>query len=163
MRSLLSRFAAPVVVVFAFGLFAARSEATEITAFVSGAEPSELWQRGVGASLTITIFNIAGVEAELARQNGEALNTSLTSISGRILVAPPFGRLVPYAGLSTGAYRESVPGDSDYGTMNGFFVGVKVKLALAVHARGEYAWLDLPAAAPVALDRRFSLGVGLSF
>jgi hypothetical protein len=43
------------------------------------------------------------------------------------------------------------------------FVGAKLKFPFGLVLRGEYQWVDLPAAAPLALDQRYFFGLGLGF
>jgi hypothetical protein len=135
----------------------------EITAFYSGADPSELWAGGWGGALTITLFNIVGGEIEGVWQGGELDSTSLFSLSAKAYISPPFGRFVPYGGIGAGVYRESLPGDSDTGTLGLVFLGIKLKFPVGLVLRGEFQWVDLPTPAPVDLDHRYLVGLGLSF
>lgn len=142
---------------------APRASAAELTLFVSGATPSLAWTGGVGGAFAITLFNIGGVEVEGAHQGGEVLDSGLLTLSGRVFIAPPIGRFVPYAGLSAGAYRATLGSEDDWGTTSGVFVGVKLKLALGLSVRGEYQWTHFPEGALVPMDARYSAGLSLSF
>ncbi len=142
---------------------APRASAAELTLFVSGASPSLAWKGGVGGAFAITLFNIGGVEVEGAHQGGEVLDSGLLTVSGRIFIAPPIGRFVPYAGLSAGAYRATLGSEDDWGTTSGVFVGAKLKLALGLSVRGEYQWTHFPEGALVPMDARYSAGLSLSF
>jgi hypothetical protein len=135
----------------------------EITAFFSGGSPGESWTTGYGGMLTITLFNLVGGEVEGAWQGGEAPSTSLFTLSAKAYLGPSLGRVVPYVGLGAGVYREAVLGDSDTGTLGLVFVGVKLKFPIGLVLRGEYQWVDLPLAAPVAMDHRYLFGLGLGF
>lgn len=137
--------------------------AAEITLFVSGASPSLAWTGGVGGAFAITLFNIGGVEVEGAHQGGEVLDSGLLTLSGRVFIAPPIGRFVPYAGLSAGAYRATLGSEDDWGTSSGVFVGVKLKLALGLSVRGEYQWIHFPEGVLIPMDARYSAGVSLGF
>jgi hypothetical protein len=139
------------------------SRAAELAAFVSGAYPAASWGRGFGGSLTITVFNLVGLEAEVARQGGEATDSSMWTVSGRAYVGPSFGRWVPYLGLSTGFYHQSVGNLGDSGRIGGVFFGTKFKLPLGVIVKAEYQWVDLPSAVPLKMDGRYYLGAGLGF
>ncbi|MFI5183312.1 MAG: hypothetical protein ACHQNV_02855, partial [Vicinamibacteria bacterium] len=79
----------------AFGLFSAPASAAEATLFLAGAQPGLVWGTGVGGALGITLFNVAGVELEGAHQSGEVVDSGLLTVSGRVFVAPTFGRIVP--------------------------------------------------------------------
>jgi len=135
----------------------------ELTVFASGAGPGETWSTGYGGMLTITLFNLVSGDLEGAWQGSDLPSTSLFSLSAKAYVGPQFGRFVPYGGLGVGVYRESILNDSDTGTLGLFFVGVKLKFPLGLVIRGEYQWVNLPMPAPVDLDRRYILGLGLSF
>jgi len=135
----------------------------EITAFLSGASPGESWSTGYGGMLTITLFNIIGGDLEGAWQGSDLPSTSLFSLSAKAYIGPQFGRFVPYGGIGVGLYRESVLGDSDTGTLGLVFLGLKLKFPFGLVIRGEFQWVDLPMAAPVDLDQRYILGLGLSF
>ena len=100
---------------------------------------------------------------EGAHQAGEVLDSGLVTVSGRVFIAPPFGRVVPYAGLSVGAYRATLGSEDDWGTLSGVFVGAKLKLPVGLVLRAEYQWTHFPADALIPMDARFSAGVGLSF
>jgi hypothetical protein len=140
------------------------ASAAEISAFVSGAKPGETWGRGYGGMFTISLFNFVYGEVEGARQGSDAvLDAKMWSLSGKAYVGPSFGRLVPYAGLGTGFYRQTVTGDSDNGTFGSAFVGVKLRFPIGLVLRGEYQWLNLPDEAPVKLDKRYFVAAGLGF
>lgn len=137
--------------------------AAEATLFLSGASPGIVWKGGVGGAFAITLFNIAGVEVEGAHQGGEIEGSGILTASGRIFVAPPIGRVVPYGGLSVGTYRSTLGSDDDWGTMSGVFVGAKLKLPLGLVLRGEYQWTHFPDAVLVPMEARYYAGVGLHF
>ena len=154
----------PALLLAAAVAMAPRSaDPAELTAFLSGGSPGELWSTGYGGMLTITLFNIVGGEIEGTWQGSELPSTSLFSLSAKAYVSPQFGRFVPYGGIGAGVYRESVFNDSDTGTLGLVFVGVKLKFPMGLVLRGEYQWVDIPMAAPVNLDRRYIFGAGLSF
>ncbi|MCG6925574.1 MAG: porin family protein [Acidobacteria bacterium] len=156
----------PLRVLLLAGLLAASARPAapaEVTAFVSGASPGEVWATGYGGMLTITLFNIVGGEIEGGWQGAELPSTSLFTLSAKAYVGPSFGRFVPYGGLGAGVYRESLPGSSDTGTLGLVFVGAKLKFPFGLVLRGEYQWVDLPLATPVDLDHRYFFGLGLGF
>lgn len=154
----------PALLVLAVSLLLPRgSGAVELAAFVSGAYPGASWDRGFGGSLTITVFNLVGLEAEVARQGGAATDSVMWTVSARAYLGPSFGRWVPYAGLSTGYYRQSLGALSDSGRIGGVFFGTKLKLPLGVILKAEYQWVDLPSAVPIKMDGRYYGGVGFGF
>jgi hypothetical protein len=139
------------------------SEGAELTAFLSGARPGDNWGGGGGAALAITLFDLGGVEIEGAKQGAEIAEASLLTLSGRLFLSPPTGRLVPYGGVAAAVYRETYGSGDDWGAATGVFVGLKLKLGLAVRLRAEYQWMKLQDEAPLALDGRYLAGVGVSF
>jgi hypothetical protein len=145
-----------------FGL-ARPAAPAEISAFLSGAKPGEVWSRGYGAMLTISFFDLVHGEIEGAYQSSDLADTRLLSASGKAYLGPTIGRLVPYAGLGAGAYHESVAGGSDSGTLGLVFVGAKLKFPVGLVLRAEYQWVNLPKAAPLAMDNRYFFAAGLRF
>lgn len=139
------------------------STAAEIAVFVSGARQGADWGAGAGGSFTFVLLNLVGLEVEGARQKGDNPDSSMFSISGRAFLGPTIGRLVPYAGLSVGVYRQSLRTQDDWGTASGAFLGLKLKLPLGVIAKAEYQRVSLPDAALIPMDARYYVGAGLSF
>ena len=156
------RFAARALSVLLLVVGASRSASpAELAAFVSFGLPTADWSHGYGGIFTITLFNLVHGELEATRLGSDLADTSLLSLSAKVYVGPTIGRFVPYAGLGAGVYIETRPGDDDKGTLGTFFIGTKFKLPLGVLLRAEYDWVSLPAAAPVKLDGRFFIGVGI--
>jgi hypothetical protein len=145
------------------GFGAPEAQAAEVAAFVSGAKPGELWGSGFGGTLGITLFNLVGLEFEGAWQGGQTAAADMWSGSGRVYVGPQFKRFVPYLGLSTGIFRQSLRDTSDTGSLRGVFAGLKFKLPLAIVVRGEYQWVHLPDDALVKMDNKYLIGAGLTF
>jgi hypothetical protein len=143
-------------------ILAAPAHAIEVVAFVSDARPS-VWGTGVGGTLTTTWFKLAALEAELARQPGLAVESSMTSFTASALLAPPIGPLTPFGGLGVGIFRQSRGSLRDNGTLKAFILGVKLKIAGLVVIRGEYRAIQLSGDAPLAMDKRLSGGIGISF
>jgi hypothetical protein len=160
---LFCRLLAPLIVVCASLRLPPAASAAELTAFIAGARPGETWGTGFGGSFAITLFDVGGVEIEAARQRGAVAEASMISLSGRVFVAPPVGRFVPYGGLAAGFYRQKLESQDDWGVVKGAFIGVRFKVALSFQLRGEYEWLDLPAEALLPMDARYSLGATLRF
>jgi hypothetical protein len=143
--------------------FPGSASALEATLFVSGASPSDLWGGGGGGAVSIGLFDVVAVEVEGAKQSLDGGTTGMLSLSGRAMLAPTFGRIVPYAGLSAGVRREKAVSESDWGTLTGVFVGAKLKLPLGLRLRAEYQWVHLPTDALIPMDTRYSGGLGLAF
>ena len=139
------------------------AHAAEISVLVGSGSPDTSWGTLWGGMLTITLFNIVHGEVEGARQSGAFEGTSLYTASAKAYLGPTFGRFVPYGGIGAGVYHESLPVDDDQGTTGLVFVGAKLKFPMGLVLRGEYQWVSLPDAAPVALDNRYFFAVGLSF
>jgi hypothetical protein len=159
----LPRRALPFVLAVPFLAAAApRAAAGDVTAFVTFPSPSEHWSRGVGAALTSTWFGTIGLEAEAARIPLEGAEGTMTSFTGSVLLAPPLGALVPYGGVGIGVYRQSVSDLGETSTVRTFVLGAKVKLGLLV-VKADYRGLKLSGDPLLPMDRRLSIGAGISF
>jgi hypothetical protein len=144
-------------------LTAPRAGATEITAFVAIAKPGEIWSTGVGGAFSISLLSILHFEGELARQPGDLEDASMYTLTGSALVAPPIGRLVPYAGLGVGAFRQELGTLSDTGTLHVLIAGLKFKAAPIFLVKAEYRRIDLSGEPLLEIEHRLSIGAGLSF
>ena len=103
------------------------------------------------------------LEAELARQPGQPIDSSMTSFSATALLAPPIGPITPFGGLAVGLFRQSRGSLRDNGTLKAFVLGAKLKIAGLLVLRAEYRAIDLSGEAPLGMDQRFSGGIGISF
>jgi len=160
------RLSCAALVVFCLGLCLGAARAAspaEISAFVTGGSPGETWNTGYGGMLTITLFNIVHGEIEGAGQGSALADTSIVTAAAKAYIGPSIGRLVPYAGLGVGAYRESLPTKSDQGTSGLVFVGAKLKFPFGLVIRAEYQWISLPEEVLLPLDNRYLFAAGLSF
>ena len=137
--------------------------AAELWGFISGANPNPLWGSGAGGAFGIILFNLVGLEFEGAWQGGQTAASDMWSASGRVYVGPTFQRFVPYVGISTGIYRQSLRSESDTGSLRGVFGGLKLKLPVGVVLKAEYQRIHLPDDALVAMDNKYLVGAGLSF
>jgi Outer membrane protein beta-barrel domain len=140
-----------------------QTPAAELSGYISGANPNELWGTGFGGSFGITLFNLVGLEAEGAWQGGQTAASDMWSGSGRVYVGPTFQRFVPYLGLSTGIYRQSLRSASDTGSMSSVFLGLKFKLPMGLVLKAEYQRIHLPDDALIPMDNKYLVGAGLSF
>ena len=138
------------------------AEAGDVTAFVAFATPTDTWGQGYGAALSSTRFTVLSFEGEAARIPGERPEDTMTSFTGSALLAPPVGFLIPYGGLGVGLFRQSVGSDHDTGVLRCLVLGVKVKAGLVV-VKGEFRKISLSGEPLLAMDKRFSIGAGISF
>jgi hypothetical protein len=138
------------------------AHAIELVVFLADARPS-VWGTGVGGTLTTTWFKLAALEAELARQPGLPVDSSMTSFTASALLAPPIGPVTPFGGFGVGVFRQSRGVLTDNGTLTAFILGAKLKIAGTLVIRGEYRAIGLSSGAPLAMDKRFSGGIGISF
>jgi hypothetical protein len=153
----------PLVLLAALSSPVRSVDAAEITAFATGASPGETWGTGYGGMLTITLFNIVHGDVEGAWQGSDLADTSIVTAAAKAYIGPSIGRLVPYAGLGAGVYRESLPGKTDQGTSGLVFAGAKLKFPFGLVLRAEYQWISLPDEVLLPLDNRYLFAVGLSF
>jgi len=154
----------PLLVLAALALSPGRSASgAEITAFATGASPTDVWNTGYGGMLTITLFSFAHGEIEGCWQGSALPETSVSSLAAKAYFGPQIGPVVPYIGLGVGVYRESLPTKTDQGTSGMIFAGGKLKFPFGLVLRGEYQWLTLPDEVLQPLDNRLLFGVGLSF
>lgn len=152
----------PFALVLLGALAGGPAAAGDVTAFVTFPSPSDVWARGYGAALTSTWFHVIGLEAEAARMPIEGAEGTMTSFSGSALLAPPVGPIVPYGGVGVGLFRQSLGSSADTGILHCFILGAKLKLGLLV-VRGDYRSLKLGGDPLLPMDKRFSLGAGISF
>lgn len=135
----------------------------DLTVFVSRGYPRDDWaDRGYGAALSSTWFQVFSFEGEAARMPGASMDASMTSFTASALLAPPVGLLTPYGGLGIGLFRQSAGAASDTGKLKATILGAKVKLGLVV-LKAEYRRMDLSGEPILRLDRRLSAGAGITF
>src|SRR5260221_6742497 len=128
-------------------ILAAPAHAIEVGVFLSDARPA-VWGTGVGGTLTTTWFKLVALEAELARQPGVPVQSSMTSFTTSALLAPPIGPFTPFGGFGVGLFRQSRGTLRDNGILKPFVLGGKLKVAGLLVTRAEYRAIDLPRDAP---------------
>jgi hypothetical protein len=136
-----------------------------VTAFVtfpSAEDAEDIWDRGFGAALTMSLLGVGALEAEAARLPIDTAEGTMTSFTGSALVALPIGPLVPYFGLGFGVYRQSLAALDETSTVSTFVAGAKLKLGLLV-VRGDYRRITLHGDPLLPMDKRLTLGAGISF
>jgi hypothetical protein len=138
------------------------AQALEVTAFVSNARPP-VWGTGIGGTLSSTWFKVACFEAELARQPGVPVGSSMTSFTASALLAPQIGPVTPFGGFGVGIFRQSRGELRDNGTLKAFVLGAKLKLGGLVVIRAEYRAISLAGEPLLDMDKRLSAGIGVSF
>jgi hypothetical protein len=156
------RLAAAALAIVGLGFAAPPARAGDVTAFATLASPSDTWARGYGAALTSTWFGTIGLEAEAARIPLDSAEGTMTSFTGSVLLAPPIGALIPYGGMGIGVYRQTVGDVGETSTLRSFILGAKVKVGLLV-VRGDYRHLTLRGDPLLPMDRRLSIGAGITF
>lgn len=141
-----------------------QASAGDLTVFAGLPSPSDAWGRAYGVALTSTLVPVIGFEGEAARVSGESLDTAMTSFTASAVVSPPIGFVTPYGGVGAGVFRQTLTGGiSDTGRLTAVFGGVKVKTAGLLVLKAEYRKISLAGNPPIRLDRRFSVGAGVSF
>jgi hypothetical protein len=162
MRLLITPTRVAPMLCLAFLAVSGPAKAGDVTAFVALASPTEVWGRGYGAALSSTWFSVVSFEGEAARIPGDRPEHTMTSFTASALLAPPVGFLVPYGGLGVGLFRQSLGSAHDTGTLSCLVLGVKVKAGLLV-VKGEFRKINLSGEPLLNMDRRFSVGAGISF
>jgi hypothetical protein len=135
----------------------------DIVAFLSDARPGALWEQGYGAALSFSFFRVATFESEAARMPAIGEGRDMTSFTGSALLSPPIGKLVPYAGLGVGLYRQTADETSNTGTLRVLVAGLKLSLGGLVVVKAEYRDFQMPDDALLFVDSRLSIGAGISF
>lgn len=135
----------------------------DIVAFLSDARPGEVWERGYGAALSFSFFRVATLESEVARMPAIGEGREMTSFTTSALLSPPIGKLVPYAGLGVGLYRQTAEDTSDTGALRVLVAGLKLSLGGLVVVKAEYRDFQMPDDALLFVDSRLSIGAGISF
>ena len=137
--------------------------AGDVTAFVAFPSPGAQWERGFGAALSSTWFNVVSFEGEAARIPGETTDAGMSSFTASALLSPPVGVLTPYGGIGVGLFRQNVGSDSDIGRLRAWIVGAKVKLGGLIVLKAEYRRLELSGTPLIDMDSRISAGAGIAF
>ena len=162
MRHWIRRSLAAGFAVFALLAAVDRAQAGDVTAFVTFPSPDDSWAHGYGAALTTTLFGVTALEAEAARVPLDTGEGTMTSFTGNALVSPPIGALIPYFGVGFGVYRQSVGPLSQTNAVGTFVAGAKLKIGILV-VRGDYRRLNLHGVPLLPMDKRLTVGAGISF
>jgi hypothetical protein len=151
-----------VLTALGLGLLASPSRASEIGAFLTLPTPTKDWKTGFGFHAALISLPFLQAGGEFARMSGEDPLTSIETYTAQVELNPPSVKISPFVGLGVGAYRQKFGTDSDWGSVNAIFGGVRVPIGVA-HLRGEFRKTSLSGAPRVNVDKRFSLGVSFKF
>ncbi len=143
-------------------LLAPSSRAGEIGAFVTMPTPTKDWKTGFGFHAALISLPFLQAGGEFARIGGEDPLTSVETYTAQVEVNPPSVGISPFVGIGVGAYRQKFGNDSDWGSVNAIFGGVRVPIGVA-KLRAEFRKTSLSGAPRVNMDKRFSLGVSFRF
>lgn len=143
-------------------LFAAPSGASEIGAFLTFPTPTKDWKTGFGFHAALISLPFLQAGGEFARMKGEDPLVSLETYTAQVEVNPPSIKVSPFVGLGIGAYRQKFGDNSDWGSVNAIFGGVRVPIGVA-RLRAEFRKTSLSGTPRVNVDKRFSLGVSFKF
>lgn len=143
-------------------LFAARSGASEIGAFLTFPTPTKDWKTGFGFHAALISLPFLQAGGEFARMKGEDPLVSIETYTAQVEVNPPSIKVSPFVGLGIGAYRQKFGDTSDWGSVNSIFGGVRVPIGVA-RLRAEFRKTSLSGTPRVNVDKRISLGVSFKF
>jgi hypothetical protein len=146
-----------------FLLVSPSAQGGDVTIFIAKSRPSDNWGDGYGAALSTTWFKYATAEAEVARLPGQGPESGMTSFTGSAMLSVPLKALTPYGGFGVGIFRQTVPDNSDIGTLKAFLLGLKIHLGGLIVIRGDYRRLDLSGPPAIDIDDRLAVGLGVSF
>lgn len=154
------RIAAAVAV---FALWApSGSEAGEIGAFLSMPTPRDAWKTGFGFHAAIISLPFVQAGGEFARATAEGSTVVIETYTAQAELSPPALKVKPFVGLGVGAHRFKNNGANDWGTVNALFLGLKIP-AGGANLRAEFRKMSLSGTPEPNIDKRFSLGISLSF
>ena len=151
-----------VFVAATLSLFAATSPAGEIGAFLTMPTPTVDWKTGFGFHAAVISLPFLQAGGEFARVKGEDPLTSIETYTAQVELNPPSLKVSPFIGLGVGAYRQKTGTESDWGSVNAIFGGIRVPVGPA-RVRAEFRKIGLSGSPRVNIDKRFSLGLSLRF
>ena len=151
-----------VAVALAVLSVAPQSNAGEIGAFLTLPTPTKDWNKGFGFHAAVISLPFLQAGGEFARMKGEDPLVSLETYTAQVELNPPSIKISPFVGLGVGAYRQKFGSQSDWGSLNAIFGGVRVPIGVA-RLRAEFRKTGLSGNPRVNVDKRFSLGVSFRF
>ena len=141
---------------------AGSSQAGEIGAFMTLPTPTADWKTSFGFHAAVISLPFLQAGGEFARMKGEDPLVSIETYTAQAELNPPSLKVSPFIGLGVGAYRQKFGAQSDWGSLNSIFGGLRVPIG-AASLRGEFRKIGLSGAPRVNVDKRFSLGLSLRF
>lgn len=138
------------------------SGAGEIGAFLTLPTPTKDWKTGFGFHAALISLPFLQAGGEFARMKGEDPLVSIETYTAQVELNPPSLKVSPFIGLGVGAYRQKSGSQSDWGSVNAVFGGVRVPIG-AARLRAEFRKVGLSGTPRVNVDKRFSLGVSFRF
>ncbi len=136
--------------------------AGEIGAFLTLPTPAKGWKTGFGFHAALISLPFLQAGGEFARMKGEDPLVSIETYTAQVELNPPSLKVSPFIGLGVGAYRQKFGTQSDWGSVNAVFGGVRVPIG-AARLRAEFRKVGLSGTPRVNVDKRFSLGVSFRF
>ena len=147
-----------VVVAFSPGLVSAG----EIGAFLTLPTPTKDWGKGFGFHAAVISLPFLQAGGEFARMKAEDSLSTIETYTAQVELNPPSVKISPFIGVGVGAYRKKTGTDSDWGSVNAVFGGVRVPIG-AANLRAEFRKVGLSGSPKPNVDKRFSLGVSFRF
>ena len=93
---------------------------------------------------------------------GENPLVSIETYTAQVELNPPSVKISPFVGIGVGAYRQKFGTQSDWGSVNAVFGGVRIPIG-AARLRAEFRKIGLSGNPRVKMDKRFSLGISFRF
>ncbi|MEO8360742.1 MAG: hypothetical protein ABI672_11990 [Vicinamibacteria bacterium] len=138
------------------------ARAGEIGAFLTLPTPTKDWGKGFGFHAAVISLPFLQAGGEFARMKGEDPLVSIETYTAQVELNPPSLKISPFIGIGVGAYRQKYGSNSDWGSVNAIFGGVRVPIGVA-RLRAEFRKIGLSGNPRVNVDKRFSLGVSFRF
>ncbi|MEO5761078.1 MAG: hypothetical protein ABIR28_02090 [Vicinamibacteria bacterium] len=148
--------------IMAVMMSAPAARAGEIGAFLTLPTPTKDWGKGFGFHAAVISLPFLQAGGEFARMKGEDPLVSIETYTAQVELNPPSVKISPFIGLGVGAYRQKYGSNSDWGSVNAVFGGVRVPIG-AARLRAEFRKIGLSGKPRVNVDKRFSLGISFRF
>jgi len=144
------------------GSMSAPAEAGEIGAFLTLPTPTKDWGKGFGFHAAVISLPFLQAGGEFARMKAEDSVSTIETYTAQAEFSPPSVKISPFVGVGIGAYRKKTGTDSDWGSVNAIFGGVRVPVG-AANLRAEFRKIGLSGSPKPNVDKRFSLGLSFRF
>ncbi|MEO8501688.1 MAG: hypothetical protein ABI565_12285 [Vicinamibacteria bacterium] len=143
-------------------LTASAARAGEVGAFLTLPTPRVDWKTGFGFHAAVISLPFLQAGGEFARMSGKDPLVSISTYTAQVELNPPSLKVSPFIGLGIGAYRQKYGTNSDWGTVNAIFGGIRIPIG-AARLRAEFRKVSLSGTPRVNVDKRFSLGICFRF